>query len=285
MCGIAGLVDWHAAISSDALRAIGERMNKSLQHRGPDSGGLWVEAESGVVLSQRRLSIIDLSPSGAQPMHSANRRYVITFNGEIYNYRTIREELAAAGVAIRGVSDTEVLLEACVLWGVENAIQRAIGMFAFALWDRLTRTLYLVRDRLGIKPLYYATSEQRVLFASQLKAFRAAPDWKPAIDEDAVVGFLRHGYIGQPRTIYREAAKLPPGHILIVQPGQTPTLKSFWDARAVAIAGQRRNEPSLDENEAIEKLDALLREAVALRMIGGCAYRCFSFRRRSILLR
>ena len=267
MCGIAGLVNWHAATSSDALRAIGERMNESLRHRGPDSSGLWVEAESGIVLSQRRLSIIDLSPSGAQPMHSANRRYVITFNGEIYNYRSIREELAAAGVVIRGVSDTEVLLEACVLWGVENAIQRAIGMFAFALWDQLTRTLYLVRDRLGVKPLYYATSEQRVLFASQLKAFRAAPDWKPAIDEDAVVGFLRHGYIGQPRTIYREAAKLPPGYILIVRPGQTPTLKCFWNARAVAIAGQRRNEPSLDENEAIEKLDALLRKSVALRMI------------------
>jgi asparagine synthase (glutamine-hydrolysing) len=170
-------------------------------------------------------------------------------------------------LVVRGDSDTEVLLEACALWGVEAAVERAIGMFAFALWDRITRTLYLVRDRLGVKPLYYAATEQRVLFASQLKAFRAAPDWKPAIDEDAVSGFLRHGYIGQPRTIYREAAKLPPGHILTLRPGKMPSLMCYWDARAIAIAGQRRNETSLDQDEAIERLDTLLRESVTLRMI------------------
>jgi len=211
MCGIAGMVDWRAATTADALRTIGGAMIETVRHRGPDAGAVWVEAESGVVLGQRRLAIIDLSPGGAQPMHSADRRHVITFNGEIYNYRDIRRELAAAGCSMRSDSDTEVLLEACALWGVEAAIERTIGMFAFALWDRKTRTLVLARDRLGIKPLYYAVSPDRVLFASQLKAFRAVPGWKPTIDDDAVVGYLRHAYIAQPRTIYREAEKLAPG--------------------------------------------------------------------------
>ncbi len=267
MCGIAGLVDWRASTSADGLRDIGDAMNEALRHRGPDDGGLWVDAEAGAVLGQRRLAIIDLSPGGAQPMLSADRRYVITFNGEIYNYRAVRDELGAAGRVMRSESDTEVLLESCALWGVEAAIERTIGMFAFALWDRTARTLYLARDRLGIKPLYYATTPERVLFASQLKAFRAVPDWRPTIDQDSVVGFLRHSYIAQPRTIYREAAKLPPGHILILRAGGAPELKCFWDARAVAIAGQQRNDPAPDEAEAIEQLDALLRDSVKLRMI------------------
>src|SRR6516225_9380282 len=247
MCGIAGLIDWRAATSADALRSIGEGMIETVR--------------------QRRLAIIDLSPGGAQPMHSADRRHVITFNGEIYNYRDIRRELEAAGRAMRSDSDTEVLLEACALWGVEAAIERAIGMFAFALWDRKTRSLTLARDRLGIKPLYYAATPERVIFASQLKAFRAAPDWRPTIDDDAVVGYLRHAYIAQPRTIYREAEKLAPGHILTLREGMAPVPKCFWDLRAVAVAGQRRNDPAPDANEAIERLDALLRDSVGLRMI------------------
>src|SRR5246127_1036724 len=214
MCGIAGMIDWRAATSADALRSIGEAMIETVRHRGPDAGAVWVEAESGAVLGQRRLAIIDLSPGGAQPMHSADRRYVITFNGEIYNYREIRRELQAAGHSMRGESDTEVLLEACARWGVEAAIERTIGMFAFALWDRRTRSLTLARDRLGIKPLYYSRMPGCLIFASQLKAFRPVPNWKPTIDEDAVVGFLRHAYIAQPRSIYREAQKLPPGHLL-----------------------------------------------------------------------
>ena len=139
MCGIAGLIDWRAATAADALRAAGEAMTETLRHRGPDDSGIWAEAESGVVLGQRRLAIIDLSPGGAQPMHSADRRYVITFNGEIYNYRDIRKELAAAGRAMRSNSDTEVLLEACALWGVERAIERTIGMFAFGLRQALDK--------------------------------------------------------------------------------------------------------------------------------------------------
>jgi asparagine synthase (glutamine-hydrolysing) len=267
MCGIAGMIDWRAATSADALRAIGEAMNEALRHRGPDGEGVWVEGVSGVLLAQRRLAIIDLSPGGAQPMHSADRRFVIVFNGEIYNYRDIRRELEAAGRRLRSDSDTEVLLEACALWGVEAACERTIGMFAFALWDRDARTLMLARDRLGIKPLYYAATPQGVLFASQLKAFRAAPDWRPSIDADAVVGYLRHAYVGQPRTIYREAAKLPPGTIATLRADREPALRTFWDLRGITRAGLARNDPTPDEDEAVEQLDALLRDSIRLRMI------------------
>ena len=267
MCGIAGMIDWRAATSAEVLRTVGEAMNETLRHRGPDGGGVWAEAEGGAVLAQRRLAIIDLSPGGAQPMHSADRRFVIVFNGEIYNYREIRRELEAAGRRMKSDSDTEVLLEACVLWGIEAAVERTIGMFAFALWDRETRTLWLARDRLGIKPLYYAVTPTGVLFASQLKAFRAVPNWKPTIDADVIAGYLRHSYIGQPRTIYREAMKLPQGHIATLQQSRSPVSKPFWDLRSVVLAGLARNDPAPDENEAIERLDALLRDAVRLRMI------------------
>jgi asparagine synthase (glutamine-hydrolysing) len=267
MCGIAGMIDWRAATPSDALRSICAAMTETLRHRGPDAGDVWVEAESGVALGQRRLAIIDLSPGGAQPMLSADRRYAITFNGEIYNYREMRRDLAAGGIRMRGDSDTEVLIEACARWGAEAAIERAIGMFAFALWDRERRTLTLARDRVGIKPLYYSVTPDRVLFASQLKAFAVVREWKPSIDQDAVVGYLRHAYIAQPRTIFREAQKLAPGHMLLLRKGREPASKCFWDMRSIAVAGQRRNDPAPDADEALERLDALLRDSVRLRMI------------------
>jgi asparagine synthase (glutamine-hydrolysing) len=271
MCGLAGMIDWRTQTSADALRAIGEAMNGPLSHRGPDSSEVWIEAESGAALAHRRLAIIDLSPGGAQPMLSGDGRYVIMSNGEIYNYRDIRRDLEAAGRHLRSESDTEVLLEACALWGVQSACEHCIGMFAFALWDRRTRTLWLARDRLGIKPLYYAASPERVVFASQLKAFRRVPGWSPAIDADAIVQYLRLGYIAQPRTVYREAAKLAPGHIATLRAGEAPQLTCFWDARAIARAGTSQAEAGaqapLDEEEEIERLDALLRDAVRLRMI------------------
>src|SRR6202030_343518 len=185
----------------------------------------------------------------------------------VYNYREIRRELSAAGRAVRGDSDTEVLLEACALWGIEAAIERVVGMFAFALWDRRMKTLVLARDRLGIKPLYYAATPERVLFASQLKAFRAVPRWQPTIDEDAVVGYLRHAYIAQPRTIYREASKLASGHVLTLRQGSRAPSKCYWDLRSVALAGLRRNDRAPDPNEAAERLDVLLRDSIKLRMI------------------
>jgi asparagine synthase (glutamine-hydrolysing) len=267
MCGLAGMIDWRTQTNADALRAIGEAMNRTLSHRGPDAGAVWIEPESGTVLAHRRLAIIDLTPGGAQPMQSADGRYVIVLNGEIYNYSDIRRELEAAGRRFRSESDTEVLLEACAVWGVRRACERSIGMFAFALWDRQSRTLSLVRDRLGIKPLYYAVTPTQVLFASQLKALHGVSGWSPSVDSDAVVGYLRLGYIAQPHTIYREAAKLPPGHILTLSGGKAPQLTCFWDAREIARAGVRQAEVPTDEHEAIERLDGLLRDAVRLRMV------------------
>jgi asparagine synthase (glutamine-hydrolysing) len=265
MCGLAGMIEWKRRTSADDLRAIGEAMNRTLSHRGPDGSNVWTE--DGAVLAHRRLAIIDLSPAAAQPMPSRDGRYLIMLNGEIYNYQDIRRELAAAGRPLRTESDTEVLLEACALWGVQGAVERSIGMFAFALWDRTTRTLSLARDRLGIKPLYYAAGPERVLFASQLKAFRHVPQWSPNIDADAVVEYLRLGYIAQPRTIYREAAKLPPGHILTVRADKAPQLTCFWDARGTARAGLAQAHAPTDENEAVDRLDAVLRDAVRLRLI------------------
>src|SRR5262249_45668893 len=157
--------------------------------------------------------------------------------------------------------------EACALWGVPGAVERAVGMFAFALWDRETRTLTLARDRLGIKPLYYAATPDRVLFASQLKAFRAVPGWSPAIDAHALAGHARRGCGAPPRPISREPAKRPPGHILTLRAGAAPPLDCFWDARSVARAGVAAANAPMDETEAVERLDALLREAVRLRLI------------------
>jgi asparagine synthase (glutamine-hydrolysing) len=267
MCGLAGMIDWRAQTGADRLRAIGEAMNCALSHRGPDSGAVWVEAESGAAMAHRRLAIIDLSAGGVQPRLSQDGRYVIMLNGEIYNYRDIRRDLAAAGRHMQSESDTEVLVEACALWGVQSACERTIGMFAFSLWDRHSRTLWLVRDRLGIKPMYYAATADRVLFASQLKAFRHADNWSPSIDADAVLEYLRLGYVAQPRSIYREAAKLPPGHILTLRAGEAPRLTCFWDAREVARSGVARTHTPVDDQEAIERLDALLRDSVRLRMI------------------
>ncbi len=268
MCGIAGMIDWRAETSRDTLISIGQAMNDALFHRGPDSGDVWVDAASGIVLGQRRLAIIDLSPGGAQPMQSADGRYVINFNGEIYNYAEIRRELQAAGRGLSTQSDTEVLLEACALWGVEAAVRRAIGMFAIVLWDRATGTITLARDRLGVKPLYYAADAHRLIFASQLKAFRAVPGWAPTLDRDAIAGYLRHAYIGQPRSIYQEASKLAPGHIMVWRRGEAPRSICYWDIRDVAAAGQRvAARAPMSEAEAIEHLDALLRDAVRLRLI------------------
>lgn len=264
MCGIAGIWDPNGV----ALEVTARAMADAVRHRGPDGDGVWVDREAGVALAHRRLAIIDLTPTGAQPMASANGRYVITFNGEIFNFQDLRGELGAAGQHFRGTSDTEVILEGCVRWGIDATIRRLVGMFAFALWDRDERRLHLVRDRLGIKPLYYLQRAKRLLFGSELKALRAAPGWRPDIDRSAVVGFLRHGYVPSPLAIYQDVAKLPPGSHLTVDAGGTATLGRYWDVRQVAAQGLAVAERTpLSAGEAEERLDSLLREAVRLRMI------------------
>ena len=164
-----------------------------VESRGPDDAGEWADPDAGIMLGHRRLSIVDLSPRGRQPMVSAGGTLVIAYNGEIYNFRELRADLEAAGVSFRGDSDTEVLLEACAAWGIERALSRCIGMFALVLWDRASRRLHLARDRLGIKPLYWARIDRGLLFASQPKCFSAPPEWRPAVDRGAFAEYLRHG--------------------------------------------------------------------------------------------
>ncbi len=266
MCGIAGL--WAPSAVGVSLEATARRMADAIRHRGPDGDGVWLDEAAGLALAHRRLAIIDLSPTGAQPMASASGRYIITFNGEIFNFEELRRELVSAGQNFRGASDTEVIVEGCMRWGVDATIRRLVGMFAFALWDRDERRLHLVRDRLGIKPLYYLQRGSLFLFGSELKALRAAPGWVPEIDHSAVVDFLRHGYVPNPRSIYRGVAKLPPGSHLTIDHGGNARLSRYWDIRRVVIEGTanaRRASWSL--SEAQTSLERLLREAVRLRMI------------------
>ncbi len=269
MCGIAGLFDYGHHLDAAELPSVAKRMADTLHLRGPDDAGAWSDPDVGLALSHRRLSILDLSPEGHQPMVSASGRYVVTFNGEVYNFTALRQELESQGVApaFRGHSDTEVLLASVEAWGLEAAVRRFVGMFAFALWDCRERRLYLVRDRLGVKPLYYGRVGNALLFASELKAFRAFPGFNAEIDRNSLALFLRHNYIPSPYSIWQGIFKLTPGHILTVA-GEAPTAPSapYWSARSMAEAGVADPFRGSDA-EAVEQLDGLLRDAVGLRMV------------------
>jgi asparagine synthase (glutamine-hydrolysing) len=268
MCGISGFLESIPAYSAETLTNIAVRMANTLRHRGPDAGGAWVDAEAGIALSMRRLAILDLSPAGNQPMQSASRRYVIVFNGEIYNCEDLRRELTSehSALTFRGHSDTEVILAAFDRWGVEAAVRRFNGMFAFALWDRRNRSLTLGRDRLGEKPLHYAIVGKRLLFASELKAIRAHPDFTGEIDMGAVALYLRHNCIPAPYSIYTNTRKLPPATLLTVSTADfTCTPRAYWSAREVAESGI--DDPFRgNELDAVGELDTLLRDAVRMRM-------------------
>jgi asparagine synthase (glutamine-hydrolysing) len=266
MCGICGIWDQRARRAPAALVATAQRMADRLRHRGPDAGDLWHDAAAGLVLGHRRLSIIDLSPAGAQPMLSSCGRFAISFNGEIYNFTELRQELEAAGRRFRGHSDTEVIVEGAAQWGVAATVKRLIGMFALALWDRRERTLYLARDRLGIKPLYWAERDGTLLFGSELKSLLASEGFAPALDRDALAAFLRLAYMPGPHTIYRGVDHLPPGTILIARNGGAPEIRPFWSLEDVAREGQAARFAGTEE-EAVAELDALLRDAVKRRMV------------------
>ena len=263
MCGLAGFVGRQGRIGE--LERIATAMARTLVHRGPDDEGIWVDAEAGVGLAHRRLSIRDLSPLGHQPMRSASGRFVVVYNGEIYNADELRAELQSCGLAFRGTSDTEVLVEACAHWGVEPTLARLVGMFAFALWDCRERTLVLVRDRLGIKPLFWSTHGGMLSFASELKALRALPGWDPPIDRSALAAFMRHGYVPAPRSIFVDTHKLDAGHLLVLRPGRAPEIRTWWSLRdrLPELAEDR----ILDDGDATAQLDALARDAVKRRMI------------------
>jgi len=243
-------------------------MADALEHRGPDARGVWADASCGVALGHRRLSIQDLSQAGKQPMASACERYVVSYNGEIYNFRLLRDELEARGCGFRGHSDTEVLLTAISEWGLENALQRVQGMFAFALWDRRERALFLVRDRVGKKPLYYGWCGDTFLFGSELKALRTHPSFDDEIDRDALGLLTQYTYIPAPHSIFRRIRKLPAGCLLRVTSDRTRPLDpaAYWSAADVARrAAAAPFGGSLDE--ATDALEKLLLDAVAGRMI------------------
>jgi asparagine synthase (glutamine-hydrolysing) len=266
MCGIAGFLTGASGGLARQLVEVSSAMDASLQHRGPDDHGVWIDDESGVALVHRRLSILDLSPAGHQPMISADGRFVIIYNGEVYSHQPIAAELAARGHHFRGHSDTEVIVNSFAENGIEPTLKRMIGMFAIALWDRRERSLTLIRDRLGIKPLYWAKFGKLFLFGSELKALRAHPGWNAEIDRNAVAAFMRYNYIPAPHTIYRGVHKLEPGTILTLPWQGEPRISRFWNARTVARDGILN---PLDGNDAelTEQLETLLQDAVARRMI------------------
>jgi asparagine synthase (glutamine-hydrolysing) len=268
MCGIAGFLDRSRQCSADELLRHVTAMSEALRHRGPDDQGAWTDPEAGVAFGHRRLSIIDLTAEGHQPMHSATGNFVVIFNGEIYNFPALRNELESHGHRFRGRSDTEVMLAAFEQWGVREATGRFNGMFAFAVWDRTRQALYLARDRLGEKPLYYGWCGKIFFFGSELKALRAHPSFRDEVDRGALALYLRHNYIPCPYSIYRGIFKLLPGSTLAVLPaheGGSQAPVPFWDAREVAARGLQ--DPVKSEAEALEELACLLTECVRMRMV------------------
>ena len=239
MCGIAGYIGLAQRRYDDA--ACLTALSDQLRHRGPDDAGLWFDRERGVGLAHRRLAILDLSSAGHQPMHSASGRYVIAFNGEIYNFLELQRELIGLGHAFRGNSDTEVMLACFEQWGLEASFRRFSGMFALALWDRQEEQLTLARDRAGEKPLYYGWCGQTFLFGSELKALRRHPDWIGGIDPTALNLYFRYTYIPGPHTIHPGIAKLTPGCYLTVDPKRPGSAapQHYWSVLEVARAGER----------------------------------------------
>ncbi len=265
MCGIAGFLQFRPGDEQALLRQATDMAN-AIVHRGPDAGDAWADAGAGLAMASRRLAVVDLSQAGAQPMCSQSGRFVISYNGEIYNAAEVRPELEAKGIRFRGHSDTEVLLEACAAWGVRTAVDRFIGMFAFALWDRHARVLFLVRDRLGKKPLYWGQFGELLLYGSELKALRQHAGWEASIDNEAMAAFLRFGYVPAPRSIYRGIQKLPPGAILEVDQKGAVKLETYWALSEQVLNGQKKPRQLSDE-DAEQELAQLLDDAVGRRMI------------------
>ncbi|MBC7488668.1 MAG: asparagine synthase (glutamine-hydrolyzing), partial [Glaciimonas sp.] len=271
MCGLVGFLG--GITGADGDFALLRRMSYPLIHRGPDDGGTWFESAQRIGLGHRRLSIVDLSPAGHQPMVSASGRYVMAFNGEIYNHLGIRTELEELGQAAtwRGHSDTETLLAGIEAWGVVVTLKKAIGMFAIALWDKQTRTLTLARDRMGEKPLYYgwqgSGNERVFLFGSELKALKTHPVFTVDIDRGALCLLLRHNYIPAPYSIYQGIAKLEPGCLLSVSLAQPePRIWKYWDAVQVARVGVAQPFAGTAD-QAVDALEVLAKDAVRQQMM------------------
>ncbi|HZM94927.1 MAG TPA: asparagine synthase (glutamine-hydrolyzing) [Vicinamibacterales bacterium] len=266
MCGFAGVLST-AGFSRDELGDHIDRMTGPIAHRGPDDKGTWIDEHAGVAFGFRRLAIIDVSPLGHQPMTSPSGRYVIVFNGEIYNFKELRRELEGSGFRFRGGSDTEVMLAAFDHWGVREGLRHLVGMFASAVWDVHRRELLLVRDRLGKKPLYVYREPGLITFGSELKALVAGPSFDRTIDRTALASYLRYLYVPAPRSIFERAVKVPPAHLLAVSDPRLPLPKAepYWSLREVAADGLLHpfdGSPA----DAIDALDSQLADAVSRRM-------------------
>ncbi len=269
MCGITGFIDSKSTDNKGELDHTIRRMADKIQHRGPDDYGAWVDADSGIALGFRRLAILDLSPTGHQPMVSHDGRYVIVFNGEIYNHLEIKQEIVQIHPEVfHGTSDTEVILAAICQWGLDSAVKRLNGMFAISVWDRKEKILHLIRDRIGIKPLYYGWSNGIFFFGSELKSLTAHPRFSAEINRDVINLYLRFGYIPTPYSIYREIYKLIPGTILDISlESQEPKQpREYWSAKATVEAASADPFQG-NEQDAIGELDHILRRSVRERMI------------------
>lgn len=262
MCGLAGFVD--RSVTSSDLLPIAQAMADAVDYRGPDEGLSFADGEAGFAFGHRRLAIVDLSLAGRQPMTSACGRFVIVYNGEIYNAKEVAADLP--GIAWRGYSDTEILLEACATWGAERAVSRMIGMFAFALWDRRDHRLTLVRDRLGIKPLYYGRQGNLFLFGSELKCLHAHPRWTPQVNESSIAAYLRLGYVPAPLSVFEGISKLLPGHILTREADGREQLSCYWNVRDKATKGQLFPDDRPAE-AVISEAETLISDAVRRRMV------------------
>lgn len=268
MCGLAGFLDVANDRDADELHHVVGDMARTLAHRGPDDQGTWVDPGAGIALGSRRLAIIDVSPDGHQPMRSASGRYAIAYNGEIYNARPIASALDRAGRSPewRGHSDTEVILAAVEAWGLDDALDRFNGMFAFALWDADERQLHLVRDRLGIKPLYVSRFGTTVVFGSELRALRSHPDFRARLDRRWIDHYLRGTRMPTRRTVYDGVEKVEPGTHVTIHPDHEPKERVYWSALEEAERGHR--EPFAGgEVDAVDALHTLLRDSVSQRMV------------------
>lgn len=266
MCGIAGVVGRAGQWNRDGLDRLATDMGTCLRHRGPDVGAEWTDAAAGIALAHRRLSIQDLSDAGAQPMVSACGRYVLVYNGEIYNASDARARLESRGARFRGHSDTEVLLAAIAAWGLERALSEFVGMFALAVWDCESRELSLARDRVGIKPLYWSASAGQLVFASELKALMIGLPRRPGIDREGLATYLHYGWIPAPFTIYEGVKKLEPGTILRYRSGAEPNTNAFWSLKDT-LHGISADERVSGPEEARELVESTLSLAVRQRLV------------------
>jgi asparagine synthase (glutamine-hydrolysing) len=278
MCGVAGCLNGSDRWSAQALGQLGTDLAATLEHRGPDDRGVWIDPEHRVVLAHTRLAIIDLSAAGHQPMVSDDGQTVLVYNGEIYNYRALRDELAAAGVACRGNSDTEVLLRGIERWGVQSTLDRCDGMFALAVWDRARMELTLARDRIGEKPLYYGWAGQDLVFASELKALRRHPGFQPEVDREALGLYLRLKYVPAPYSIYARTHKVEPGTIVTFSWGGDavgqPAIRRYWSLADVAMRA-RQSVDGWPDDALVQATESELRKAVTSRMVADVTVGAF----------